>query len=69
MREQPKKPGFFTNVVVQFDEGIEFPFFLVNSNEVLLDTVKSQLLILDENSCWLSHESFGHFENFGWHCC
>lgn len=55
------------NIIVQFDKCIKFPFFTVQSNIELLDTIESEIIVLDENSCRVSHELLGDFENFWSH--
>jgi hypothetical protein len=55
------------NVVVQFDEGIELPFFLINGNVELLDTVKGKFFILDQDSSGVSHEVLSKTEDFRGH--
>jgi len=55
------------NIVVQFNEGIEFPFFLINGNVELLDTVKGKFFILDQDGSGVSHEVLGKAENFRRH--
>jgi len=55
------------DVVVQFDEGIELPFFLINGNVELLDTVQGQFFVLDQDGGGVSHEVLGKTEDFRWH--
>jgi len=55
------------NIIVQFDKCIEFPFFSVQSNVELLDTIECQIVILNENGSRVSHELLGDLENFGSH--
>lgn len=55
------------NIIVQFDKCIEFPFFSVQGNVELLDTIESEIIVLNENSSRVSHELLGDLKNFGSH--
>jgi len=55
------------NIIVQFDKCIEFPFFSVQSDVELLDTIECEIVVLNENSSRVSHELLGDFENFRGH--
>lgn len=55
------------NVVVQFDEGLELPFFLLDGDVELLDTVQCEFFVLDEDGSWVSHEVLGQFQNIWGH--
>ena len=47
-------------VGVQVEEDFHLPLFFLDSDVVLVDTFKSELLVLDENLCGVSHEVLGH---------
>ena len=49
--------------IVEIAECIEFPVFLLHSNEELLDTLKRQLITLDENANGVCHELRCHLQN------
>lgn len=48
---------------VEVQEDLDLPFFLFDGDVVLVDTFKGELLVLDEDLCWLSHEMLGQSEN------
>jgi len=49
--------------IVQVAESVEFPFFLLHRNEELFDTLKRQLVTLDEDANWVGHEFGRHLQN------
>jgi len=55
------------DVVVELNEGVELPFFLIDGNVELLDTVEGQFFILDQDGGWVSHEVLGEGKDFRWH--
>jgi len=55
------------DVVVEFDESIEFPFFLVDGDVELLDTVQGEFFVLDQDGGGVSHEVLGEGEDFRGH--
>lgn len=52
-------------VGVEVQEDLNFPLFLLDGDVVLVDTFKSELLVLDEDLRWVSHEMLGQSENVG----
>jgi len=54
-------------VGVQGEEHIDLPVLLLHSNIVLLDTNKSELIILDQDLGWGSHEMLGELQDILWH--
>lgn len=54
-------------VLVEFYQGQEFPFFLVNGNVELLDTVQGQFFVFNQDGSGLAHEFFGNFQDFWGH--
>jgi len=46
-------------------QSVVLPILLLNGNKELLDTLKSQLITLDENSDGVSHKLGGHFQHIG----
>lgn len=55
------------DVVVQLDEGLELPLFLLDGDVELLDTVQGEFFVLDEDGGWVSHEVLGQFQNIRGH--
>jgi hypothetical protein len=53
---------------VEVQQNVHLPLFLLNSDVVLVNTFKSELLILNENLCWVSHEVLGHCQDFVGEC-
>jgi len=51
--------------IVQVTEGVEFPFFLLHRNEVLLDTLERQLITSGEDANWIGHKFGRHLQNVG----
>lgn len=49
--------------VVEIAKGIEFPVFLLHSNEVLLEAFEGQLITLDQDTDGVGHELRGHVEH------
>ena len=49
--------------VVEIAKGVELPFLLLDGDEVLLETFKSQLVTLDEDADGVGHELCGHVEH------
>lgn len=49
---------------VKVKKYVHLPLLLFDGNVVLVNTFKSELLILDENLRWVSHEVLSHTENF-----
>lgn len=47
-------------VGVQVEEDFHLPLLLLDSDVVLVNTFKSELLVLDKNFCGVSHEVLGH---------
>ena len=56
-------------VLVEAYQYIKFPFILLTSYIVLVDTLKGQLLFLDQYSGRISHESVGYSDAVIWHSC
>lgn len=54
-------------VLVEFHEGQELPFFLIDGDVELLDTVQSQLFVLDQDGGGVSHELLGDFQDLRGH--
>lgn len=55
------------HVLVKLDQSSELLTVILHWNVELFNTVQSQLLVLDQNSDWVFHELFSHFDNFWWH--
>lgn len=55
------------DVVVKLNEGIELPFFSVEGNVELLNTVEGKIVVLDQDDSGVSHELLGDFKNFRSH--
>jgi hypothetical protein len=55
------------DVVVKFNQGIEFPFFSIKSDVELLNTIEGQIVVFNENDCWCSHELLSNFQDFWGH--
>ena len=49
--------------IVQIAESVEFPFLLLHRDEELFDTLKRQLITLDEDANWVGHEFGRHLQN------
>ena len=54
-------------VAVQVEQDVHLPLLLLYGDVVLLDTLKSKLLVLDENLCGLAHEMLGKLKDVNWH--
>merc|ERR1719244_347079 len=52
---------------VQITERVQLPFFFLNANVELLDTLEGKLLFLDKNPDWIPHELLCHFQHVGRH--
>lgn len=52
-------------VGVEVKKHLDLPLFLLHGDVVLVDTFKSELLVLDEDLGWLPHEMLGQSENIG----
>ena len=55
------------HVLVELDESGEFLTVFLHRDVELLDTVQSELFVLDEDLDGLLHELLGHLEDFGRH--
>jgi len=53
--------------LVQVTQGVELPVLLLNGDEELPDTLKGELVSLDEDSDGVPHELLGDLENVLWH--
>mmetsp|Transcript_19238 Transcript_19238/g.27739 ORF Transcript_19238/g.27739 Transcript_19238/m.27739 type:complete len:290 (+) Transcript_19238:189-1058(+) len=53
--------------LVQITESLEFPFLTVYSNVELLDTLQSQLILLDQNTDGLTHKTLRDLEHIQGH--
>ncbi|CRK15600.1 hypothetical protein BN1723_010732 [Verticillium longisporum] len=49
--------------IVKIAKGVELPVLLLDSDEVLLETLKGQLVTLDKNAHRVGHELGGHVED------
>jgi len=49
--------------IVKITESVEFPFLFLHCDEELFDTLKGQLITLDEDTNWVGHEFGRHFQN------
>jgi hypothetical protein len=56
-------------VDVEVHEDFNLPFLLLKGHVVLLDTVKGELFLFDQNSDWISHEILRDLEDFLRHGC
>lgn len=54
-------------VVVEIEENLHLPLFLLNGNIVLTDTLESKIFRLDKNFLWISHEMLGKSQDVIWH--
>lgn len=52
-------------VGVQVQQNVHLPLLLLDSDIVLMDTLESKVLLLDENLCWVPHEMLGQAQNIG----
>ena len=57
------------HVLVELDQGAELLAVLLKGDVELLDTVKGELLVLDEDLDWVLHELVGHLDDLWWHGC
>lgn len=48
------------DIFEEFDEGVVFPFFFVDGDEELFDTIEGKVFLFDEDGGGRSHELFGH---------
>ena len=55
------------HILVKLDQSSEFLAVFLHGNVELLDTVQSELLVLDQDSDWVLHELFSHFNDFWRH--
>ena len=55
------------HVLVKLQKSSELLTVFLKRNVELLDTIKSQLLIFNQNLDWVFHEFFSHFNNLGRH--
>mmetsp|Transcript_8817 Transcript_8817/g.14529 ORF Transcript_8817/g.14529 Transcript_8817/m.14529 type:complete len:216 (-) Transcript_8817:598-1245(-) len=53
--------------LVQITKGIQLPFFSLNGNVKLLNTLKSQLILLNKDSHRIPHETLGDFQHIQRH--
>jgi hypothetical protein len=53
--------------IVQVNEGIHLPLLLLDVDVELLDTFKGELVSLNEDSHWISHELGGNVKSVIWH--
>ena len=51
---------------VEVAKSVEFPFFLLHSNEELLDSFESKLITFHQNANGIVHELRRHLQNFMW---
>jgi len=49
-------------VLIQFDQGIKFPFFFFDGDEVLFNTVQGQFFVFNKNNRGVSHELFSNIK-------
>ena len=52
-------------VRVEIEEHLHLPLGLLHSDVILVDTFKSELLVLHEDLGWVSHEVVGELQNVG----
>ena len=52
--------------VVEITESIELPFFLLDSNEILLNSFQGQFITLNQHAHGVGHELGGHVEDIIW---
>jgi len=55
------------DIVIQLNQGIKLPFFLIDGDIELLDTVQGEFFILHQDTGWLSHELLGDLKDLLWH--
>lgn len=55
------------DVVVQFNQSVELPFFSIKCNVELLDTIEGKVVVLHKDDSGVTHELLGDFENFRSH--
>jgi len=53
--------------LVEVTKGVQLPFLLFHCDVELLDTLQSQLIPLDEDPDWISHELLRHLEHIRGH--
>ena len=51
------------NGLVKIGESLQFPIFLLDGNVELLDTFEGKLILLDEDTDWVTHELGGDLED------
>jgi hypothetical protein len=49
---------------VEIQENVHLPLLFLDCDVILVDTFKSEFLILNENLRWFSHKVLGHRKNF-----
>ena len=54
-------------VGVEIEEDLHLPLFLLDSDIVLTDTFEGQVLTLDEDLLWVTHEMLGESQDVVWH--
>lgn len=54
-------------VGVEGEKHVNLPGLLLDSDVVLLDTDEGELLTLNKDLCWVSHEVLGELEDLLWH--
>lgn len=54
-------------VGVEIEENLHLPFLLFDGNVILTDTLEGEVLTLDENLLWISHEMLGESKDVVWH--
>ena len=52
-----------SNGLVQITQGVQLPFLFLNRDVKLLDTFECQLVSLDKNSDWVTHEFLGDLQH------
>ena len=55
-------------VGIKVQKNLNFPLFFLNSDVVLVNTFKCELLILDQDLSWFSHEMLSQFQDL-WRQC
>ena len=53
-------------VGVQVQQNVHLPLLLLDSDVVLMDTLKGQVLLLHQDLGWVPHEVLGQAQNVGW---
>lgn len=53
--------------LVKITQTVELVLLLLNVDEELLNTLKGQLILLNQDSDWVSHELAGDLQNILWH--